>query len=92
MPSYPICPHSPSALIANMAMPCPRSPHRILELQSLLGSDQAVMQVVQREAQEVADKHGNPRRTQIVSEQVGEDLAMRSDYCADYEGDTWLHW
>ncbi len=38
---------------------------RIAELKELLGSEQAIRETVAREAREVADTLGNPRRTVV---------------------------
>ena len=38
---------------------------RIAELKELLGSEQAIRETVAREAREVADALGNPRRTKV---------------------------
>ena len=39
---------------------------RIGGLQALLGSPDAVRETVAREAREIVDKHGNPRRTAVL--------------------------
>jgi DNA gyrase/topoisomerase IV subunit A len=45
--------------------------HRISELQKLLGSRADLLSCVEREAREVADKHGTPRRSVLIAEEVG---------------------
>ena len=39
--------------------------HRIQDLEDLLQSTKRVLEVVESEAREVADKHGRPRRSQL---------------------------